>query len=172
MRPAPRDGSFGPFADQLILAELTNGLVLRADLEKVRGEYQGAVMLVREDVGSAVRTLFARDGTLMLGLTNRGWGGRAPGHGIARMRWNKTVPFEIEHVRVQQDGFMLEFTEELSDAKLEPANFDVSLYHYDWWWEYGSPERNDGKRVVSAVEISNDRRSLVLRAPIAAGHMA
>jgi hypothetical protein len=172
MRPAPRDGSFGPFSDQLILAELTNGLVLRADLEKVRGEYQGAVMLLREDVGSAVRTLFARDGTLMLGLTNRGWGGRAPGHGIARVRWNKTTPFEIEHVRLRQDGFALEFTEPLAEAKLTPANIDVSLYHYDWWWEYGSPERNDGTRAVSAIEVASDRRSLVVHAPIEAGHMA
>lgn len=173
MRPIPRDGSFGPFEDQLVLAELTNGLVLRADLEQVRGEYQGAVFRLVDDVGSAIRTLFAPDGTLLLGLTNRGWGGLAPGHGLARVRWSGTSPFEIEHVRLRMDGFELTFTEPLAaDLVLGPANFDVSLYHYDWWWEYGSPERGDGARTVSAVEIADDRRALLLRVPIEPGHVA
>ncbi|MBL8857937.1 MAG: DUF1080 domain-containing protein [Planctomycetes bacterium] len=173
MRPAPKDGSFGPFADQLILAELTNGLVLRADLERVRGEYQGAVFLLRENVGSAVRTLFAPDGTLLLGLTNRGWGGLAPGHGIARVRWNKVTPFEIRHVRIRQDGFEIEFTEPLaSDPVIRPEDVDITLYHYDWWWEYGSPERQDGRRAVTGSEISLDRKTLTLRAAIEAGHVA
>lgn len=173
MRPAPHDGSFGPFEDQLILAELTNGLVFRADLEKVRGEYQGAVMLVQKNVGSAVRTLFSKDGTLLCGLTNRGWGGLAPGHGIARVRYTGVVPFEVKHVNVQSDGFAVELTEPLADALVLTAqNFDVSLYHYDWWWEYGSPERSDGARPVTGIDVSRDRKHVTLHAPIAAGHMA
>jgi len=172
MRAIPRDGSFGPFEDQLVLAELTNGMILRADLEKVRGEYQGAVWPLREDVGSAIRGLFARDGTLFLGLTNRGWGGRAPGHGIARVKWNKLAPFEVKHARLRQDGFELEFTEPLASTDITGDDIDVSLYHYDWWWEYGSPERDDGKRVVTKVEVASDRRSLVFQAPLEAGHMA
>lgn len=173
MRAAPRDGSFGPYEDQLILAELTNGLVLRADLEKVRGEYQGAVMIVRRDVGSAIRGLFAPDGTLFLGLTNRGWGGLAPGHGIARVRWTGRTPFEMRHVRLQQDGFAIELTEPLaSGAAVSSGDVSITQYHYDWWWEYGSPERVDGVVPVARVDVSPDRRTLRIVAPVEAGHCA
>jgi hypothetical protein len=173
MRSAPKDGSFGPFEDQLILAELTNGLVFRADLEKVRGEYQGAVMLLRQKVGSGVRVEFAKDGTLFVGMTNRGWGGLAPGHGIARVKWTGKTPFEIKHVHLLQDGFECELTEPLaSDSKLTPANVELSLYHYDWWWEYGSPERPAGKLDVTKIDVSSDRRKITLKAPLIAGECA
>jgi hypothetical protein len=170
MRSAPKDGSFGPFDDQMILTELTNGLVFRADLEKVRGEYQGTVMLVRQQVGSGIRGIFGKDGTFFVGMTNRGWGGLAPGHGIARVRWTGKTPFEIKHVHLLQDGLELELTEALAaDAKVTAANFDVTQYHYDWWWEYGSPVRPDGKLDVTRVEVSADRKKIVMRAPIQAG---
>ena len=65
--------------------------VVRADLEKVRGEYQGATLLMRQKIGSGIRVLFARDGTLFVGMTNRGWGGLSPGHGIARVRWTGKI---------------------------------------------------------------------------------
>src|SRR5262249_36996203 len=71
-------GKFGPFQHQWVLAELTNGMVLRGDFEKVEGEYQGWVTELRQHVGSAIRVLFGDDGTLFCGLTNRGWGGYSP----------------------------------------------------------------------------------------------
>lgn len=170
MRSAPKDGSFGPFEDQLILTELTNGLVFRADLEKVRGEYQGTVMLVRQQVGSGIRGLFGKDGTFFVGMTNRGWGGLAPGHGIARVRWTGKTPFEVRHVHLLQDGFELELTQSLAtDLNLTAANFDVTQYHYDWWWEYGSPVRPDGKLDVTSIDVSSDRKKIVIHAPIQAG---
>lgn len=160
MRTIPRDGSFGPYGGQLAVAELTNGLVLRADLEKVRGEFQGACFLVRQDVGSAVRTLFAPDGTLMLGLTNRGWGGLGPAQGIARVR-KLAEPFEIEHVRLQPGGFELQLSAPLAQGvALFPDNFEFVAYHYDYWWEYGSPERGHRPLALKSFELSADRRSI------------
>ncbi len=166
LAPLPADGRFGPFgSDQMAVAEMTNGLVLRADLEKVRGRYQGAVMHLVRNVGAAIRTRFAPDGTLFLGLTNRGWGGRPPGHGIARVRWTGRTPLEVAHVRLLQDGFEIAFTEPLA-ANTGVAAQDVLLrrHHYDWWWEYGSPERDRRILPVDAVTLSADRRKLVLRA--------
>ncbi len=160
MRTIPRDGSFGPYGGQLAVAELTNGLVLRADLERVRGELQGACFLVRQEVGSAVRTLFAPDGTLMLGLTNRGWGGLGPAQGLARVR-KLATPFEIEHVRLQAGGFLLELSEPLAPGlALFPENFEFVGYHYDYWWEYGSPERGHRALKLRSFEVAADRRSI------------
>jgi glucose/arabinose dehydrogenase len=165
LAPMPKDGSFGPFGpDQLAVAEMTNGLLLRADLEKVRGRWQGCVIPFRKGVGAAIRTRFAPDGTLLLGLTNRGWGGRPPGQGIARVRWTGRAPLEIAHVKLFQDGFEVAFTQPLAAGTAVKAE-DVLLRrnHYDWWWEYGSPERDRRVLSVDSVTIAPDRRTLTLR---------
>ncbi|MEX1024425.1 MAG: family 16 glycoside hydrolase, partial [Planctomycetota bacterium] len=162
--PDTTGGAFGPFEDQLFLAELTNGRLLRVELERVRGELQGAVFPFRADVGSACRVEFAPDGSLIVGLTNRGWGGRAPASGLARVRWTGIEPFEIEHVSLIPSGFQLDFTAPLD----EPPGLDaitLRQYDYDYWWEYGSPERAEEQLTVAGVELSRDRRRLVLTIP-------
>ncbi len=173
-------GLFGPFEHQFFLAELTNGMVLRGDMEKVQGEYQGWVTPFRTRVGSAVRALFASDGTLFVGLTNRGWGGQSPADGVARVRWTGRTPLEIARVKLaavhaadrsrgagpgaRGGTFLIDFTKPLTrDNPLTRANVQVVQYAYDYWWEYGSPERSltelaalpsipgDGERLVVVV---------------------
>jgi len=159
-------GRFGPFPEQMFLAELTNGMVLRVMLEKVRGEYQGAVVPFRQRVGSACRVAFAPDGTLFTGFTNRGWGGLAPSDGIARVRWTGETPFEIQDVHLLTDGFELTLTLPLGpDVRPSPTDVRIDQYDYDYWWEYGSPERDHQDVAVEAVEVAPDRRKVVLRAP-------
>ncbi len=137
-------GKFGPFAGQFVLAEMTNGMVLRGDMEKVGGEYQGWVVPLRQRVGSAVRVLFADDGTLLCGLTNRGWGGYSPADGVARVRWTGETPMEVERVElVRADRFRITLTAELpKGARADSLRAKVTQYDYDYWWEYGSPERH------------------------------
>ncbi|HZM00119.1 MAG TPA: family 16 glycoside hydrolase [Planctomycetota bacterium] len=157
-------GAFGPFAGQMFVAEVTNGMVLRCALEKVRGEYQGAVFLFRQRVGSACRVAFAPDGTLLVGMTNRGWGGLPPADGIARIRWTGELPMEMRTAHLLQDGFEIEFTKPLAAGlALGPGNVELAQYDYDWWWEYGSPERHTTKVPVTSVAVSPDRRKLTLR---------
>jgi len=159
-------GRFGPFDGQLFVAELTNGMVLRAGMEEVQGEMQGWVLPFRQRVGSAVRVLFAPDGTLLAGFTNRGWGGFPPADGIARLRWTGRTPFEIQSVHLLQDGFEIGLTLPLADGlAVGPGNARVRQYDYDYWWEYGSPDRSNVELPVSAVELSPDRRTLTVHAP-------
>lgn len=164
--PDSTDGAFGPFAGQLFVGEVTNGLVLRVALEEVEGVKQGAAFLFRQGLGAAARVGFAPDGSLFAGLTNRGWGGRAPADGLARIRWTGVTPLELERVSILPDGFRVDLTLPLADD-CTPTPDDITLvqYDYDWWWEYGSPERNMTAVEVTAVEVADDRRSLVLRAP-------
>jgi glucose/arabinose dehydrogenase len=154
-------GKFGPFAGQTFVAELTNGMVVRAQMEKVRGEWQGACFLFRQRIGSVARVAFASDGTLFCGFTNRGWGGLAPAEGIARVRWTGKTPFEMKSVHLLQDGFDVEFTKAVSVSAAFPGA-EARLYHYDWWWEYGSPERGTEKLALESSAISADPRHLIL----------
>ncbi|MFN0009805.1 MAG: family 16 glycoside hydrolase [Planctomycetota bacterium] len=162
LAPDTTAGKFGPFAHQLFVAELTNGMIVRTQLERVRGELQGACFLFRQRVGSAIRVLFAPDGTLFAGLTNRGWGGLAPGHGVARIRWTGRTPFEIRAVHLLKDGFEVTFTEPIAPEP-DLRQVAASMYHYDWWWEYGSPERGNEKLEIAGSELSSDRTRLSIR---------
>jgi len=176
-------GKFGPFAGQMFVAELTNGCVIRTDLEKVGGEWQGAAMQFRRDTGSANRICFAPDGTMFVGLTNRGWGGAPPADGLARVKWTGRVPMEMKSVRLLADarapGFELGFTLPLAAscnpapvgaASATPASgsgASVSIVQYDYnsWWDYGSPEMHVTPVEVSRVELSSDRKTLKVAAP-------
>ena len=162
LAPDTTEGKFGPFAHQFFVAELTNGMVVRTQLEKVRGEYQGCCFLFRRRVGSSVRVKFASDGTLFAGLTNRGWGGLAPSSGVARVRWTGKTPFEMKSVHLLQDGFDVEFTKPVNVVAAAMPAIDAQQYHYDWWWEYGCPERGNEKLEPASSAVSADGLHLLL----------
>jgi glucose/arabinose dehydrogenase len=159
MVPDQTGGAFGPFADQLFVAELTNGLVFRTLLEEVQGQLQGAVVLFRQQIGSTFRVAFAPDGTLFGGMTNRGWGGLAPGSGIARVRWTGETPLEYKTIHLTDGGFELGFTLPLAVAP-DPASIKIRSYDYNWWWDYGSPEVRNLEMEASAATLSEDGLTL------------
>ncbi len=167
--PLPAAGAFGPFTDQLVMAELTNGHLMRVQLEEVGGVTQGAVIPLRQRLGSVVRTLFAPDGsTLIAGLTNRGWGGLAPDNGLLRVRSTGVPPMEMDRVHLVPGGFEITFTEPvaLSVAVDAPETLaTIQQYDYDYWWEYGSPERHQTDVLVSTARFSEDRRTLSIEVP-------
>ncbi len=153
-------GRFGPFTGQVFGAELTNGLVLRMSLEKVRGRYQGAAFAFRPAVGAANRLAFAPDGSLWCGLTSRGWGGSGAAHGLVRVRHTGETPMEIETAHVRQDGFEVRFTRPLAEGTtLRPDQVTATQYRYRFWWKYGSPEDDVRTLTVRDVQVADDRRS-------------
>jgi glucose/arabinose dehydrogenase len=157
------EGRFGPFAGQAFAAELTNGLVLRLALERVRGRWQGAAIAFRPGVGAANRIAFAPDGSLWCGLTSRGWGGEGAAQGLSRVRFTGETPMEMRTVGLRQDGFEIEFTRPLAQA-LAPGDLQVraSQYRYRFWWKYGSPEDEVRALPVTGLTLSADRRRLRL----------
>jgi len=157
-------GRFGPFEDQLFVAELTTGRVLRAEIEDIDGTPQGAVWPFVDRVGSVARVTFAPDGSLICGMTNRGWGGMEPGSGVARIRWNGETPLEMQHVRLVPDGFNIEFTRPIAQAP-DLSAISVADYDYNWWWKYGSPEQRSRDLDVQHVTLSDDGRTLRVSIP-------
>ncbi|MFT5058910.1 MAG: glucose/arabinose dehydrogenase [Planctomycetota bacterium] len=153
--PDETGGKFGPFDNQLFVAELTEGMVLRALLEEVNGKVQGAVIPFRKEIGSVLRVQFAPDGTLFCGMTNRGWGGLAPASGIARVRWNGVTPTEYQSIHLLEDGFHVRFSAPLSSVPTA-EQFKIYDYDYNWWWDYGSPKTNIRDMAISAVKMDAD----------------
>jgi glucose/arabinose dehydrogenase len=147
-----KDNTGGPFQGQYLIAELTNGQILRANFEEVDGVLQGACWLAHQRIGSAYHIEYGPDGTLYAGMTNRGWGGLAPGSGIARIKYNGTLPLEMESAHLLKDGFELSFTKPLATTPTISGN----KYDYNYWWEYGSPQQHVEDLEVSNVTLSED----------------
>ncbi len=147
-----QDNTNGPFNGQYLLAELTNGQILRANFEEVDGVLQGACWLAHQRIGSAYHIEYGPDDTLYVGMTNRGWGGLAPGSGIARIKYNGELPLEMSSAHLVKDGFEITFTKPLASAPTITGN----KYDYNYWWEYGSPQQHVEDLQISNVILSKD----------------
>ncbi len=147
-----QDKTNGPFQGQYLLAELTNGQILRAQFEEIDGVLQGACWLAHQRVGSAYHIEYGPNDTLYVGMTNRGWGGLAPGSGIARIKYNGELPLEMSNVQLVNDGFEISFSKPLANIPVVSGN----KYDYNYWWEYGSPQQHVEELLISDVVLSDD----------------
>lgn len=161
------DGRFGPFAGECLVGEYTNSLVLRVALEEVGGRMQGACFPFLRGFSSGVnRLIFAPDGTLVVGGTNRGWGtigGRD--QSLEFVKYTGKAPFEILAMHVQPTGFDLEFTKPVgADSAQEQKRYFLESYKYHYWSTYGSPEIDRREHEVTELRLSDDGRTVHLTA--------
>jgi len=158
-------GKFGPFAGQTFVNEQTKSRIHRCYLEKVNGMYQGAVFAFRSGYGSGnVPLRFAKDGTLFVGGTNRGWGstGRKP-FAIERTRFLGKTPFEIHEMRLEKDGFTFTFTEPVDPESIKALDgYKLKTWTYKYQSGYGSPEVDHTDPKVTGVSVAADGLSLKL----------
>ncbi len=159
------DGRFGPFANQLFVGEFTQASVTRVFLEKVNGEYQGACFPFRSGFASAVLRLEqGRDGSMFVGLTNRGWSSLGTSaYGLQRLVWTGKTPFEIREMRAKPDGFELQFTRPIDPVTaLDPSAYGLHSYTYLYHSTYGSDEIQDKRLEVRGITVSNDQMTVRL----------
>ncbi len=170
-------GKFGIASGQFVVAELTNGMILRAGFEEVQGVTQGWIVPLRQEIGSVNRVFQTPDGTVICGLTNRGWGGREPADGLMRVRYTGAKPMEFANMTLldapepasEDDdygayGFELTFTHPVAEGWTPSAdNINFIQYDYDYWWEYGSPERHTLEMEIEEATLSADRTKLTVR---------
>jgi glucose/arabinose dehydrogenase len=161
------DDRFGPFKGQMLVGDFQNAVVTRVALEKVNGEYQGAVWPFSKGYWSGVNRLaFGPDGKLYVGgLKNVAWAAVAPKDwSLERVAFTGKTPFEVKSVHARPDGFELVFTQPVeASAAGNVENFDVSQYRYEYHQAYGSPEfDHDGKKdsatsiKVASAKVSAD----------------
>lgn len=153
------EGTFGPFAGQLLVGDQGQSMVDRVFMEKVNGEYQGASWPFRSGFQSGiVRLAWAKDGSLIAGETNRGWGSAGEAtEGIQRLVWNNKIPFEMRTIKAMPDGFEIEFTKPADKKTAEDiASYSVESYIYKYQAVYGSPPVNTMKCAITGVKVSED----------------
>jgi cytochrome c551/c552 len=153
------EGHFGPFAGQILVGDQGQSLISRVFLEEVNGEYQGASFLFRKGFRSGVlRMAWAKDGSLFVGETNRGWGSAGEANeGLQRLVWNRQLPFEMRAVRAMPDGFEIEFTKPVDRKTAEDiASYSVSSFIYKYHPVYGSPPVNEQESAIKGVKVSPD----------------
>jgi hypothetical protein len=159
-------GKFGPFAGQCFVGDQMKSIVMRVYLEKIGGRWQGACFPFRSGFECGVnRLVFGLDGSLYVGMTNRGWGslGGKP-YGLQRLVWTGAVPFEIHEMRLTKDGFDVTFTKPLDPATAEKLeNYSLKSFTHYYWGTYGSPEVDQRAEKIQAVKVSADRKMASLK---------
>ena len=158
-------GRFGPFDGQLFVGDQTTSEIFRVALEKVNGKYQGACFPFRAGFECGiVRLAWGLDGSLFVGMTNRGWGSvGTKDQGLQRLLWTGRMPFEIREMRARRDGFELEFTEPVDRlAATNPKSYQFTSYTYSYHSRYGSDEIDKKKPAVAAAAVAPDGRSVRL----------
>lgn len=153
------EGKMGPFQDQLFVGDQGQSKIMRVNLEKVKGVYQGAVFLFREGFSSGIlRMIWGSDGSMFVGMTARGWGSTGgEDHGLQQLSWNGKMPFEIKTMNAKPDGFELEFTKPVDKAAAkDAASYKLTSFIYQYHRDYGSPVINQGNCAIRAIEVSDD----------------
>jgi len=154
---------FGPFKGQIFMGCQTLSSVVRASLQKVGGEYQGAAFGFIDHLQSGcIRLQFAPDGSLWVGQTGRGWKSRGEKeYGIQRIIWDgKSEPFEIQDIKLTQDGFKITFTAPANLEQLKDEDFTISHWTYNYWEKYGSPPIDKQPVKATITEKSKDGLSV------------
>jgi cytochrome c551/c552 len=153
------EGHFGPFAGQVLVGDQGQSKIMRVFMEKVNGEYQGAAFDFRSGFQSGVlRMAWAKDGSLFVGETNRGWGSAGEeNQGLQRLVWNNKIPFEMRAVRAMPDGFEIEFTLPVDKKSAEDiASYAVESFIYKYHPVYGSPTVEKKEHAIKGVKVSED----------------
>jgi hypothetical protein len=160
-------GKFGPFTGQCIVGDQTTAELFRIDLQKMpSGRFQGALFPFRSGFECGVnRLVYGPDGSLYVGMTNRGWGSRGgKPYGLQRLVYTGLVPFEMHTMKLTKDGFDLTFTKPLDAAAAEKAaSFSLISFTHNYGGAYGAPEVDRRAEKIEAVTVSADKTKVSLK---------
>lgn len=157
---------FGPFNGQFFLAELMyGGAIIRASLEKVNGEYQGACFpFWGKGLLGPVTLAFDPKGRLFVGsITEPGWMAQPDRGAVFRIDFTGQTPFEIQSINVRPRGFRLNFTRAI-DAQIATSAtaYAIEHYRYEYTGAYGSPELDRTTLPIEKIDVAPDGRSVEL----------
>jgi cytochrome c551/c552 len=159
-------GKFGPFAGQFFLAELMfGGAIIRANVEKVNGEYQGACFpFWGQGLLGPLTLAFDPRGRLFVGgITEPGWMAQPDRGALFRIDFTGQVPFEMQSIHARPHGFRIVFTAPVSkETARAAASYQVEHYRYEYSGAYGSPELDRTRVAIERVDLSADGRSVEL----------
>jgi hypothetical protein len=159
----------GVFAGQMVFGDVTYGGLQRGFLEKVNGEYQGAVFRMTQGLESGVnRISLGPDGAIYTGGIDGGGNWGQPGklaYGLQKLAPTGTGAFDILAMRAVADGFELEYTQPLSAATVQDlaGKYQAKQWRYVPTADYGGPKVDEQTLPVTSATVSADRKKVTLR---------
>ena len=159
----------GPFRNQLLIGDVTYGGLQRAYLEKVKGEYQGAVFRHTQGLESGLtETTIGPDGAIYVaGLGADGnWGQEGKlKYGLQKLTPNGTNTFDMHSMSATRDGFRITYTQPLSAETIDglAEAYEVEQWRYVPTPSYGGPKVDEETLSVTSAEVSANRRTVTLR---------
>ncbi|MEV0393739.1 family 16 glycoside hydrolase [Polymorphospora rubra] len=158
----------GPYRGQFLIGDVTYGGLQRAYLEKVHGEYQGAVFRHTQGLEAGVnRVSLGPDGAIYVGGLgadgNWGQAGKLR-HGLQKLTPNDNRTFDMKSMSATPNGFKIEYTRPLSTATIQDIarRYQVKQWRYVPAPTYGGPKVDEETLTVTGVKVSNDRRTVTL----------
>ncbi len=158
-------GKFGPFENQMFLGDYTQSIVMRATTEQVNGVWQGACYPFREGLSTGILNVeFTPGGNLLCGGTNRGWPVRGiKPFALERIEWNGKMPFEINRITIEPDGFQVTFTKPVEPITGNAtSSYAISAFTHPYHAGYGGPEIDQHTPGVKSVTLAEDGLSAKL----------
>ncbi len=158
-------GKFGPFENQIFLGDYTQSLIMRATTEKVNGVWQGACYPFREGLSTGILNVaFTAEGKLLCGGTNRGWPVRGiKPFALERIDWSGKMPFEIQRITIEPNGFKVAFTKPVDAATgCDPHAYRLGAFTHPYHGGYGGPEIEKTTPEVTGVSLAADGLSATL----------
>lgn len=156
----------GPYAGQILIADVSNGGIRRVFLEKINGEYRGRVFRFSQGFEAGLnRMRWGPDGALYVGGVGMvgGWSWKENQYGLQRLEWNGKPAFEMLAIRHLDDGFEIEFTEPLVSGTGRLAkDYTIQQWYYQPTSAYGGPKLDHQTLPVSGVEVSPDGKKVKL----------
>ncbi|XVU28514.1 family 16 glycoside hydrolase [Actinoplanes sp. CA-054009] len=159
----------GPYSGQMLFGDVTYGGLQRAYLEKVNGQYQGAVFRLTQGLEMGVLRLSqGPDGALYVGGLGAGgnWGQEGKlTYGLQKLTPNGGNVFDIKAMRAVADGFELEYTQPVSEATAAQlaSRYRAQQWRYVPTPEYGGPKVDQETLPVTSATLSADRLKVTLK---------
>ncbi|KMT64534.1 membrane protein [Catenovulum maritimum] len=164
-------GKFGPFSGQIFIGDQTQSNIFRVVLDKVNGQYQGAVInFINGFQSGNIRTKFDNQGQLWVAQTTRGWSaqGDKP-YGLQKVTWDGTTPFELLDIKLTKAGFKLNFTQPVSNPHALEQQIKVQQWHYLYSSNYGSAKQDLTQLAIKSINWNHTHTSADVALDLTAG---
>jgi cytochrome c len=156
----------GVYKGQMLQGDVTHGGIKRDFLEKVNGQYQGAVFRFTQGLEAGVNRLrWGPDSALYAGGVGMvgGWSWKEKQYGLQKLKYNGKRTFEMLAIRGRPNGFEIELTEPLkSDAVISASDLLVKQWRYQGTSGYGGPKLDLEQLEIKRITISSDRKHINL----------
>lgn len=156
----------GPFKGQVLIGDVTYGGLQRGFLEKVGGEYQGAIFRHSAGFEAGInRTITGPDGAIYVGGIGEGgnWGESDKlRFGLQKLTPTGDNAFDMKSVKITEDGFDIEYTKAISDETVDniAAAYRVKQWRYVPTADYGGPKIDEETLVVTGTDVSSDHKTV------------